>query len=288
VGFSRATAHDALELSRQVGADGGERFGCVTQDGGAYVRRGRSTERPPSDRQLVEDDSQREQVAARVHGLAADLLRRHVGHRAYDESRAGERGGQGRGLRRVQAQVHHRELGEPKSSTLTRPSRVSITFAGLRIAVHHALLVRSGQCVGERDADIEHACERQASRCHSRVEALALDQLHGEEADVALVLDRVEHHDVGMAERSDRARLALEAGEAAGVRGDVGRQHLERDLAPESQVLRADIPRPYRPSRGARRSRTCRGVCRGSMASPECTQRLPKRPAAASGSRSQQ
>jgi len=68
---------------------------------------------------------------------------------------------------------------------------------------------------------ISSTCASGRPGCHVLVEALALDQLHGDEAATVLVLERVQHHDVGMAEPRHRARLALEAGKAAGVRGHV-------------------------------------------------------------------
>ena len=70
-------------------------------------------------------------------------------------------------------------------------------------------------------------------------ESLALDQLHHQEAAVALVLEAVERRDVGMVERRQHARLALEARQHVGPRAELGREQLDRDLAPEPAVARA-------------------------------------------------
>ena len=40
-------------------------------------------------------------------------------------------------------------LARPKSSTFTRPSPAIITLAGFQIAMHDALVVRSGERIGE-------------------------------------------------------------------------------------------------------------------------------------------
>ena len=45
-----------------------------------------------------------------------------------------------------------------------------------------ALVVRRDERVGERDREVEHASERQPAGRDERVEPLALDQLHGQEA----------------------------------------------------------------------------------------------------------
>jgi hypothetical protein len=116
--------------------------------------------------------------------------------------------------------------------------------------MHHALFVSGGQRVGDGDRQLQHAGERQPARRDEIREALALDQLHGEKADVVVVLDREQRDDVGVVEAGHRARLALESGQAVGVRRHVGRQYLERHLAAE-----AHVPGPIHLAHAARAER---------------------------------
>ena len=102
--------------------------------------------------------------------------------------------------------------------------------------MHDAALVRGRQRVGERHGDLEEPRERKAARREERVEGFALDQLHREEPAAAVLLDRVDGDDVGVVQRGERARLALEAGQALGVLRHRRREHLDRDVAPELRV----------------------------------------------------
>jgi hypothetical protein len=49
-------------------------------------------------------------------------------------------------------------------------------------------------------------------------------------------LDGVDVNDVGMVESGESLGLALEAGQPVGVRGEVGRQDLERHLAVQGRI----------------------------------------------------
>jgi len=55
----------------------------------------------------------------------------------------------------------------------------------------------------------------------------------------ALALEPVDGGDVGVVERREEPRLALEPREAVGVGGEGGREELERDVATEFGVARA-------------------------------------------------
>ena len=101
----------------------------------------------------------------------------------------------------------------------------------------HPALVRGDQGVGQGDGELENAGKGKPAGGDEVGEGLALDQLHGEEADTVLVLDGVERDDVRVIEPGDRARLALEAGEAIGGGGHRLGQHLHRHLAAEAEVL---------------------------------------------------
>ena len=87
--------------------------------------------------------------------------------------------------------------------------------------------------------DLDDALDRQAALGNQAVERLALHQLHRQEVDALGLLDRVDGDDVGVIERGERLRLALEAREALRVARHVGGQDLEGDVASELRVGRA-------------------------------------------------
>ena len=61
---------------------------------------------------------------------------------------------------------------------------------GLQVAVQDALLVRRRHRVGERDREREEALHGEAARRDRLAERLALDELHRQEAQPAVFLER--------------------------------------------------------------------------------------------------
>jgi hypothetical protein len=81
----------------------------------------------------------------------------------------------------------------------------------LDVAVNDPFLVRLGQSIARMRRDAHRVGgEHRAARDHGG-ERVALDELHGDEERVALLVDRVDGGDVRMVELRDRARLAQEA-----------------------------------------------------------------------------
>ena len=79
----------------------------------------------------------------------------------------------------------------------------------------------------------------------------AVEQLHDGEGDVVLDPDIEDAEDVGMRERGDRLRLALEARARGRIGGQRGRQNLEGDVAIEFGVPRPiDLAHPARADGG--------------------------------------
>jgi len=61
--------------------------------------------------------------------------------------------------------------------------------------VNDPFLVARGERIGERRANLQHLPERQPAARNHLVQALPLDPLHRQEADVAVLLDRVDGDD---------------------------------------------------------------------------------------------
>ncbi len=103
--------------------------------------------------------------------------------------------------------------------------------------MHHAPFVRCRKGLGDANRYFEHAGDGQPARCDEIRKALALDQFHGEESDVVLVLDREQRDDAWMVERGHGAGLPLEAEQVVGVARDGLGQHLERHFATQAKIL---------------------------------------------------
>jgi hypothetical protein len=85
---------------------------------------------------LVDHDPQREDVRARIDRLAAHLLGRHVSNRTEQHATAGQLlysdGWLSGSMRRSSSPAGWTSLASPKSRILTRPSRVTNKFLGVR------------------------------------------------------------------------------------------------------------------------------------------------------------
>ena len=193
--------------------------------------------------ELVEHDSKAEQVGAPVHLAALDLLRRHVRHRADDRLLAGEHR-PAVGGRRPAGRVGL-QLGEAEVEHLEAPILGEHQVRRLQVPVRDALLMCGRQRTAQGDADLEQLVLGHALLGQQLIQRAPLDPLHGQDVQVADVLDREDRDDVGMVERRQGLGLALEAGQAFRVAGKVGGQDLEHDAALEIQVLsEVDLSHP--------------------------------------------
>ena len=112
-------------------------------------------------------------------------------------------------------------LARPKSSTFTTPSGVILMFAGFRSRWTMPFVVGDFERLGDLPRDVQHAIEWQSRvlrvrtrRLRERVrERVALDELENQEANAVRFLEAVDRADVGMVQRREHPRLALEARE---------------------------------------------------------------------------
>ncbi len=92
--------------------------------------------------------------------------------------------------------------------------------------------------VGDGGAPLRDALAGDRAPPEARAQGLAFEQLGDDEGDAIRLADVVEREHGRVVESRHRTRLALEATAAVGVAGHVGRQDLERDVAPEPRVAR--------------------------------------------------
>ncbi len=107
--------------------------------------------------------------------------------------------------------------------------------------MHDALRVRGFERVGDLPGEAERGLDVETMRRPGEPggQGLALDQFEDERRLARAAGDAVDGSDVRVIQRGEQPRLALETGEAIDVRGQLGRQHLERDIAPQLHIARA-------------------------------------------------
>ncbi len=127
-------------------------------------------------------------------------------------------------------------LREPEVEHLHHALRRHLDVGRLEVAVDDALLVRRVERLGhvarirQRGRDGERAARDPVGQC------LAGHKLQDQRGHPVVGLEAVDGADVGMIQRGQDARFALEPREPVAVGGERRRQELDRDLAPERRV----------------------------------------------------
>ena len=234
--LGQAAPEDPSDVTRQVLAQFGDRRGCVLDDGRQDRHVRVALERLVASGHLEQQDAEREDVRARVDWLALCLFRRHVGDRAHDASVAGDRRGGNGGREAVEGRFFA-QLGEAEIQYLHAAFVGDHDVGGLQVTMGDTPLVCGADGVGQRDAHLQQLVERHALPADDLGQRLADHQLHRQEGHAVLLVDGIDRDDVGVVQRGNRPRLALEAAAALRiVRHGLG-QDLQRDPATELGVL---------------------------------------------------
>ena len=133
---------------------------------------------------------------------------------------------------------------------------------GLHVAVHDAggvrMRKRTEQLDGERRRDLGR---QRAATSGSLAQRRAAHELDDEVLLVLVLGGDVEHlDDVAVPELGDRLGFACEAVRDLAALAEVRMEHLDRDVTPETLVVRTVNRRPYRRARAPRALRTWRGL----------------------------
>ena len=242
--LDQAAAQDARDCGRQPRRQGLP-LRLVLDHGGQDLRDRLAPERPPRGQHLVKHDAESPDVGALVHGPAPRLLGRHVGGGAEDEARLGPGVREGRGLREIRRRPGGRVagecLGEPEIEDLDLALRRHLHVGGLEVAVDDALLVGFPERLGDLPRIGEGLVDGNRPALQPLGEVLAGNELHRQEVGGRAVgqrraLEAVDVGDVGVVERGEQFRFALEARQALGILRQLSRQHLDRHLAAELRV----------------------------------------------------
>ena len=126
-------------------------------------------------------------------------------------------------------------LGETEIEHLDGAVWTDLDVGRLEIAMDDALLVRSFERVSYLPCNRERLVQRNWALGDPIGQRGAIDELHRQRA----LFEPVNRGDVGMVQRGQELRLALEAGEAIGIRGKQFRQDLQRDVPVQPRIARA-------------------------------------------------
>ncbi len=144
----------------------------------------------------------------------------------------------GRPLGRAGVAVGLRELGEAEIQNLCETVGRHHDVLRLQIPVHDVGGVSLGEAVGHLGGDRQRLARRGHPFGEDLPQCLSRDELHGDPGDPVGLPDVVDRDDVRVVERGSGPGLLLEALQPLRVGGQGGRQHLDRDLAPEPRVPR--------------------------------------------------
>jgi hypothetical protein len=165
-------------------------------------------ERAASGERFVQDEAERENIAAGVEGLARGLFRRHVRDGADDHAGAGTVVGDGaRGVAAGRSVV---QLRQPEVGELRVARRGDQDVFGLDVAVQDAGAVRGGEAVGDACEQLERVAPVALRGVNPILERSAVDELRDEILTIVELAGVVDGDDVRMVQRRGRLRFALE------------------------------------------------------------------------------
>ena len=200
-------------------------------------------ERPLAREQLVEDRAEREDVGAVVDRESLHLLGRHVARGPHDRP----------GLRVARAGWRHLLVGSHCLDSLRQAEVEDLQVAvsgdeeilGLQVTMDDPLAVRRGETPGNLQRVVHSLLLGDRTGVELPAQRVPLEKLHHGVGDAVLVPEIVNRQDVWMRQRSDRFRLALEAGQGVGISCNGLREDLDRHVPIQLAIPRAvDLPHP--------------------------------------------
>ena len=127
-------------------------------------------------------------------------------------------------------------LGDAEVQDLDESLRRHHDVLGLQVAVDDTDDMRGGQGAGQLDSDVEGRANRHRSPGQVLAECQAVDELHRDEGEVALLTHAVDRDDVWMVESRCRLRLVLEAAPVLRIEGRQRVEHFQGHVASQAKV----------------------------------------------------
>ena len=215
-----ASQDHLLERRRDLGAEHRGRVGFHPQPLALAAGRDRHPEGQLARRQLVEDDPEREEIAARVASHPEELLGREI-----------RRGPGGEALLLREQVGKARVPGDAEVDQHRLAVRAQDDVVGLEVAVDRLLEVQAAERVGDGRADAGHLRRGHRRARQLRFEAPALDLLHHEVRQPPQVSGSDEARQVGARKLRKDPRLGLVVEQALRGVGAVEAGHLHEQGA---------------------------------------------------------
>ena len=183
--------HRSSSLRIGPGVEAGNRVQSMSARSTSAIvcERRLALEEASAGQQLEQHHAERPDVRPLVHERSARLLGAHVGDRAHDGPGAsGRHGGEGGRRARIVSRavpLPSSALARPKSSTLTSPSGVTLTLAGLRSRWMTPLSCAASSASAICRAMPSASTKRDRTASQALGQVFALDQLHHERGPAA-------------------------------------------------------------------------------------------------------
>ena len=231
--FLQTLGDDRGEPVRKIGALLQDRRRVGDEHRGADLRKRVSVERWRAREELVEDDSERPDVGARVDvARRRELLGRHVERRSHEVARARELL-----LDAVDAHLRDPEVDDLHDARrILAPREKQVRW--LQITMNDPRGVRLGEPCATLENVVDGIADREgAARLEHLPEVFPFEVLHDHERRARVERPDVGHvHDVVAAELCGRTRLASETLDGGLVRCRGGQHELQRDTLVELDV----------------------------------------------------
>ena len=237
--FLQTFVDDVFQGNRQVGVEPQRRHRRAMKQGVEHVGRVAAERQHPGPH-LVEYDSERKQVAARVQFAPACLFRRHIGHRPQQSAGVGQplhRFSLGQGGAFGEQRIGRHYFRKSEIQNLGVPALVDEDVRRLDVAMNDALCVGRIQPLGHIDGDLEDLLGLHGAALDEVLEGLPFQELHGDERPSVVGADLVNGADVGMIQRRSRARFQPEPFQRAVFLHEFVGQELQRHEPPKFEVL---------------------------------------------------
>ena len=173
-----------------------------------------------------QDHTRRVDVRPRVHAFRLGLLGRHVRGCSEDDPDARQVLGRARRVRALE-ELRRPEVEKPDVIGVIG-QRLQEDVGGLQVAVSDHLAVGEGQPAQRLADDVESARRRHGPFVDQIRQRLPLQQLHHQVRHIAVDPKVGDRDDVGVRQRREHPRLALETATPLGRLGRALLQHLDR------------------------------------------------------------
>ena len=194
----------------------------------------RPLEGSPPGRHFIQDQPAREQIGPGITLLSLDLFRRHVLQGSHHLPDMRHRAiGHGVPLEERRPQSGQAEVQQ------FRAALGQHDVGGLHVPVDDAGGMGMLEAADDFDAADEELVEGNGTSRESRRKRFTVEVLHDDEVQAAFGSDVMDRTDVGMAERGNRTRLALEPRSRLFIVAEGGGQDLDRDGTGQPRVTGA-------------------------------------------------